>query len=109
MKATKFWHSAATNYDNPLYEAELLKSFDKNGYDELMNNLSLNWYGASGLQVKGQFSVTKRDYWTKTFVDPLSAKFGDESETLRGIVDRVNDEGVVDELELVVYLREDDR
>nr|WP_026207737.1 SusC/RagA family TonB-linked outer membrane protein [Butyricimonas synergistica] len=84
LKATKFWHSAATNYDNPLYEAELLKSFDKNGYDELMNNLSLNWYGASGLQVKGQFSVTKRDYWTKTFVDPLSAKFGDESETLRG-------------------------
>ena len=84
LKTTKFWHSAATNYDNPLYEAELLKSFDKNGYDELTDNLSLNWYGASGLQVKGQFSVTKRDYWTKTFVDPLSAKFGDESETLRG-------------------------
>lgn len=84
LKSTKFWHSAAQNYDNPLYEAELLKSFDKNGYDELTNNFSLNWYGDSGLQVKGQFSVTKRDYWTKTFVDPLSAKFGDESETLRG-------------------------
>lgn len=84
LKATKFWHSGAVNTVNPLYEAEMLKSLDKNGYDELVDNLSINWYGAGGLQVKGQLSVTKRENWTKVFVDPASEQFGDPTNVKRG-------------------------
>ena len=54
---------------NPLYEAAL-KNFDKNGYTDLTNNLSVNWYIREDLYVKGQFALTKRDAHSKVFYDP---------------------------------------
>ena len=43
--------------NNPLYEATLA-NYDWNAYDEITNNLSLNWYLTDYWTVRGQFSVT---------------------------------------------------
>ena len=44
--------------NNPLYEATLA-NYDWNAYDEITNNLSLNWYLTDHWTVRGQFSVTR--------------------------------------------------
>lgn len=59
--------------NNPLYEATL-RNYEWNAYDELVNNLSLNWYLNDYLTVKGQFSVTKKYASSEKFYDPLSSK-----------------------------------
>lgn len=59
--------------NNPLYEATL-GNYEWNAYDELVNNLSLNWYLNDYLTVKGQFSVTKKYASSEKFYDPLSSK-----------------------------------
>lgn len=75
---------------NPLYEASL-KNFDKNGYTDLTNNLSLNWYAWEGLYVKGQFAITKRDANSKIFYDPDSYEFDNVgSGTLKGKLTKSN-------------------
>ena len=63
-----------TNTINPLYEATL-NSYDKSGYNELINNLNINWYIINGLQLKVDFSVTKKDSHNDVFTDPDSRKF----------------------------------
>lgn len=45
--------------NNPLYEATLA-NYDWNAYDEITNNLSLNWYLTDHWTVRGQFSVTRK-------------------------------------------------
>lgn len=75
---------------NPLYEASL-KNFDKNGYTDLTNNLSLNWYAREDLYVKGQFAITKRDANSKIFYDPDSYEFDKAgSETPKGKLTKSN-------------------
>lgn len=59
--------------NNPLYEATL-GNYEWNAYDELVNNLSLNWYLNDYLTVKGQFSITKKYASSEKFYDPLSSK-----------------------------------
>ncbi|MCF0176467.1 MAG: SusC/RagA family TonB-linked outer membrane protein [Bacteroidales bacterium] len=59
---------------NPLYEASL-GSYDRSGYKEFIDNLSLNWNITPYLMAKGTFSVSYRVQDSKKFVDPGSASF----------------------------------
>ena len=75
---------------NPLYEAAL-KNFDKNGYTDLTNNLSVNWYIREDLYVKGQFALTKRDAHSKVFYDPDSYEFTlSQNDTPKGKLTKSN-------------------
>ena len=56
-----------------MYEAGL-QSFNKTQVDELINNLSANWYVNNYLQIKGQFSLTKKNTKTEDFIDPKSMR-----------------------------------
>ncbi len=42
---------------NPLYDA-MLNTIDKNGYEELTNNFSIEWKILEGLTLRGQFGIT---------------------------------------------------
>ena len=72
----ELWHNGV-DQTNPLYEASL-KSFNRTEYNELINNLSANWYINDYLQLKGQFTVTKTSNKTRNYLDPLSKKNEDE-------------------------------
>lgn len=72
---TQNWHGSGDDLKNPLYEAGL-KSFDETKVDELINNLSANWYVNDFLQVKGQFSLTKTSTKNNDFIDPKSSRNG---------------------------------
>lgn len=65
--------SSSRTSNNPLYEATL-GNYEWSAYDELVNNLSLNWYLNDYLTVKGQFSITKKYASSEKFYDPLSSK-----------------------------------
>ncbi len=58
---------------NPLYEATL-GNYTWSAYDEVSNNLSLNWYLTDYWTVRGQFSVNRKYSSGERFVDPLSSK-----------------------------------
>ncbi len=44
---------------NPLYDA-MLNTFNKNGYEELSNNFSIEWNIVEGLTLRGQFGITRQ-------------------------------------------------
>lgn len=58
---------------NPLYEATL-GNYTWSAYDEVSNNLSLNWYLTDYWTVRGQFSVNRKYSNGERFIDPLSSK-----------------------------------
>lgn len=58
---------------NPLYEASL-HSYDYDKYDEIIDNVSVNWFINDYLSMKGQFSITKQFTKGERFVDPESNK-----------------------------------
>lgn len=69
-----------------MYEATL-GNYDWNAYDELIDNLSFNWYIDNYWTVKGQFSVTKQYSKAEKFIDPLSSKtsvYGTDDKNLSG-------------------------
>ena len=76
---------------NPLYSATLDSYSGKSKYNELIDNLNINWYLAEGLQFKGQFSITKTDQKTETFKDPRDRIFDKIDEI--GQLDRDLSEG----------------
>lgn len=59
---------------NPLYEASL-GNHSRSGYNELVNNLSINYYITPQIQFKGQFSITLNNSDTDNFTDPLSGAY----------------------------------
>lgn len=59
--------------NNPLYEATL-GNYSWNAYDEVSNNLSLNWYLTDYWTIRGQFSVNRKYSNGEQFIDPLSSK-----------------------------------
>ena len=72
--------------NNPLYEATL-SNYEWSAYDEIIDNLSVNWYLNDYLTVKGQFSVTKQYTSSERFYDPLSSKvsvYGTTDSKLQG-------------------------
>ena len=76
--------------NNPLYEATLA-NYDWNAYDEITNNLSLNWYLTDYWTVRGQFSVTRKYANSEKFIDPLSSKTSVLGESSSGNEDKVGD------------------
>ena len=58
---------------NPLYEARL-HSYDYDKYDEIIDNVSVNWFINDYLSMKGQFSITKQFTKGERFIDPESNK-----------------------------------
>lgn len=71
LKELRYWGTGISKHVNPLYESRL-HNFDKSSADEFINNLSVNWYIANGLLLKGQLSLTKTENRHKRFYDPLS-------------------------------------
>lgn len=57
--------------NNPLYEATLA-NYDWDAYDEITNNLNLNWYLTPSWTLRGQFSISRKYSSGEKFVDPLS-------------------------------------
>ena len=67
------WDGKNAKRPNPLYESTL-SNFDKSKYEEIVNNLGINWNITTGLLWKTQFSLTRKITDTKRFLDPLSSK-----------------------------------
>nr|WP_234155893.1 TonB-dependent receptor [Bacteroides thetaiotaomicron] len=68
------WHSeASTERYNPLYEAGLL-SYDKSSYEELINNLSVQWNIVDYLLLKSTLGITRQFNSNERFLDPHSQK-----------------------------------
>lgn len=70
-KYTNLWGASRT-IKNPLYEA-VLGNFNKGGYTELINNLSINLRITDNLLLKGQYAVTYNDANASVFTDPESS------------------------------------
>ena len=82
----KYSSKGGSTVNNPLYEATL-KNYEWSAYDEIIDNLSVNWYLTDYLTLKGQFSVTKQYTDTERFYDPLSSKvsvYGTDETNLQG-------------------------
>ena len=82
----KYSSKGGSTVNNPLYEATL-KNYEWSAYDEIIDNLSVNWYLTDYLTLKGQLSVTKQYTDTERFYDPLSSKvsvYGTDETNLQG-------------------------
>ncbi len=75
VEKTTQWGNYGGSTKNPLYETAT-GNFSKNGYTELINNLSLNWYIDSYLLIKGQLAVSTKNANTSNFIDPNSGTYG---------------------------------
>jgi len=59
---------------NPLYDAQL-SSFNKNGYTEIIDNLSAELEVAKDLKLRAQMSLTSRSLTDDKFLSPLNSKY----------------------------------
>lgn len=74
---------------NPLYEINFYRSFDHSDYNEVADDLSLNWHITDALRLRGNFSVLMRNTSHELYRDPASAGYssatghinGDKTET----------------------------
>lgn len=69
---------------NPLYEINFYNSFDHSGYDEVTDDLSLNWCITDGLRLRGQFSVLMRNSTGDLYKDPASASYSASTGNING-------------------------
>lgn len=69
---------------NPLYEINFYNSFDHSGYDEVTDDLSLNWRITDGLRMRGQFSVLMRNSTGDLYKDPASASYSASTGNING-------------------------
>lgn len=69
---------------NPLYEINFYNSFDHSGYDEVTDDLSLNWRITDGLRLSGQFSVLMRNSTGDLYKDPASASYSASTGNING-------------------------
>lgn len=69
---------------NPLYEINFYNSFDHSSYDEVTDDLSLNWRITDGLRLRGQFSVLMRNSTGDLYKDPASASYSASTGNING-------------------------
>ena len=69
---------------NPLYEINFYNSFAHSGYDEVTDDLSLNWRITDGLRLRGQFSVLMRNSTGDLYKDPASASYSASTGNING-------------------------
>ena len=79
----KFDEASGTQV-NPLYEINFYNSFDHSGYDEVTDDLSLNWRITDGLRLRGQFSVLMRNSTGDLYKDPASASYSASTGNING-------------------------
>ncbi|QEC40640.1 SusC/RagA family TonB-linked outer membrane protein [Pseudobacter ginsenosidimutans] len=74
---TNLWHSGSSelNLLNPLYEVHNTKNFDRTGYNNLVNNLSLVYRILPKLNLRGQLAITKNTDESEKFTDPVSGRY----------------------------------
>jgi hypothetical protein len=75
---------------NPLYEINFYNSFDHSGYDEVTDDLSLNWRITDGLRLRGQFSVLMRNSTGDLYKDPASASYSASTGNINGEKNRIH-------------------
>ena len=75
---------ASSTQVNPLYEINFYNSFDHSGYDEVTDDLSLNWRITDGLRLRGQFSVLMRNSTGDLYKDPASASYSASTGNING-------------------------
>lgn len=69
---------------NPLYEINYYNSYDETTYQEISDDLSLNWYINDQLRIKGQFSALTRTTDHDVMRDPASASYSFATGNLNG-------------------------
>lgn len=79
LETLPLWHTGQPT-PNPLYDAEMTKSFSRLGYNNLTNNLSIDWYIYENIRLRSQFSITKKNYSSEDFKDPDSGIYKDKKE-----------------------------
>jgi TonB-linked SusC/RagA family outer membrane protein len=72
------WNFGDQNTPNPLEEAKM-NHFDRSGYNEFSNNLSVNARFLAYFQLKFQFAVTYRNESREKYTDPASTRFKSSS------------------------------
>lgn len=75
LEHTTDWHGSQTStLLNPLYEGSRLKSYSKQAYEELVNNLSVQWNIAEHWLFKSTLGLTRETTSNKNFIDPHSMR-----------------------------------
>lgn len=75
---------ASSTQVNPLYEINFYNSFDRSGYNEVTDDLSLNWRITDSLRLRGQFSVLMRNSTGDLYKDPASASYSASTGSING-------------------------
>jgi TonB-linked SusC/RagA family outer membrane protein len=66
--------SSGSVFINPLYDVQK-RNFNRSGYDQFANNLSVNAYFLKYFQLKFQFATTYTDNLSEQYIDPTASKF----------------------------------
>jgi TonB-linked SusC/RagA family outer membrane protein len=74
IDAWKKENGSYSNVYNPLYNAQL-SSFNRNGYSEIIDNLSAELEVAKDLKLRAQMSLTSRSLTDDRFISPLNSKY----------------------------------
>lgn len=72
------------SFVNPLYEIHNYNSYDKSKYNEITDNLLINWNINKNLKLLGQFSASMKYSDSDLFKDPASASYNSGSAYLYG-------------------------
>ena len=82
---------SSNNVANPLYQARYLGSYSgRTTLSDLTDQLSVNLYFTDNFFFKGQFSVTRTDSDTETYVDPKDPSFNDKPSKEKGTLQTQN-------------------
>lgn len=74
LRTLRKWHGEREELRyNPLYESTLMNR-DESSYEELINNLSVQWNIIDGLQFKSTMGITRQFESSERFYDPNSMK-----------------------------------
>lgn len=74
MPETLLWAGLTRNVINPLYEATL-GNFGREGQNEFIDNLMIDWNFLNHFRFRGQFAITHITRGREDFTDPLSTKY----------------------------------
>jgi hypothetical protein len=72
------WYGSHVAYTNPLYDVQK-RNFNRNGYYQFANSLSVNAFFLNHFQLKWQFAATYTDNLGEEFIDPQASKFTSSS------------------------------
>lgn len=79
LENTYNWHlTPYTSYlVNPLYEGTMLNNYSHSSYEELVNNLSVQWNITNHFLFKSTLGLTRQFSDSRTFIDPKSRRNAD--------------------------------